>query len=194
MKWLSFHQAIGSTMITMILAGWWCTSSSSNFLTFSSPSNRNCLQNHQDGWEPDTRLKLPEQMIGGQPSSPCLQISAQRHLSWGPKGFYPKEKTKNFCSQSPSTYFSLTDVIWLFKKSHNWRTADVTVVRDSHNSFPALFTERKYRPCMACFHQVFFYASLSYYVFATNWILSSYLDKKESVISLDGGFHPFALS
>lgn len=56
----------------------------------------------------------------------------------------------------------------------------MTVVRDAHYSFPEAFIERNHRPCMACFHQVFFHTSLSYYAIATNWTLSSYLDKKEA--------------
>lgn len=42
--------------------------------------------------------------------------------------------------------FSLADVIWLFKKSHTWRTADGTVVGDTLHSFPALFTKCNHRP------------------------------------------------
>lgn len=55
---------------------------------------------HQGAWQP--ALNLPEQLIWEQPSSPCLQISAQRHMSWSPNGW---EQTRNFCSQSPSINF-----------------------------------------------------------------------------------------
>lgn len=137
------------------------------------------VQNNQGGggWEPETPDLNPlEQMICGQTSSTFLQISAQRNMSWGPKDW---EQTKTSTISLPALIFLSQMLSDSLKKSHFWRTADVTVVRDAHYSLPAFFTERNHRPCMACFHQVFFHASLSYYVFATYWILSFSWAKKK---------------
>lgn len=74
MKWLNFHQALGSLVF---LVGWWCTSSLSNFLAFSSNRDWNIrvadsqILNSLSSWSVDSpALPVSRSVLRGI----CLEV------------------------------------------------------------------------------------------------------------------------